>query len=560
LGNPPYSGTGQNKNAWTEQLLKTDLDGAQSYYTVDNAALGGMNPKWLQDDYVKFLRFAQWKIHTAGKGIVGMITNHSYLDNLTFRGMRQSLMKTFDEIYVLNLHGNTRRREHCPDGSVDDNVFDIKVGTAIILMIKKEAHKALPDPALVDNNHVQNSELARVFHQDLYGLRQTKYDWLDSTEFDNGFYQEIQPCSPFYLFRPEIPGNEHYQQWKSLPEIFPLNSVGIVSARDKLTIRDNIEQVRQTIHHFSSLEPETARRAYNLRNDSSDWCVENAQRDLRDSELQDENIVPILYRPFDTRYTYFTGRSSGFICRPRPNVMKHMLKENVGIVVGRQGLAVGENQLWNLAFVSRTITDFNLFYRGGGLLIPLYLYPDEQAADIFQEREYNISQELLAQLIGQWQNFDASQLFYYVYAVLYSDEYRQRFAEYLLLDFPRIPFTEDYQLFENLANLGKELAELHLLNNPRLNELVVRYQGVGGNNSVRYVKYDEANSTIRINDDKYFEGVSAHLWNYYIGGYQVLKKYLGDRKRKSIDNPVVFCKIATALEHTIQSNKRLMIC
>ncbi|HPS40162.1 MAG TPA: N-6 DNA methylase, partial [Candidatus Cloacimonadota bacterium] len=337
MGNPPYSGASENSNIWTESLLKTDLDGAQSYYTVDGKPLNEKNPKWLQDDYVKFLRFAQWKIHKAGKGIVGMITNHGYLDNPTFRGMRQSLMITFDEIYVLDLHGNTKKKETSPDGSKDENVFDIQQGTAIILMIKGISPKE-----------------KRVSHHELFGPRQIKYDWLDSNQFQAKTYQELSPGSPFYLFRPEAIGNEHYLKWKSLPEIFPVNSVGIVTARDGLTIQDNPNKVRKTIHHFACLDPETARTAFNLGNDAQDWKVEFAQKDLKDSGLSDAKIVPILYRPFDVRYTYYTGKSRGFHCRTRNEVMRHMLEENAAISVVRQ---VKTGAQWLHAFVCDSIVD-----------------------------------------------------------------------------------------------------------------------------------------------------------------------------------------------------------
>jgi len=560
MGNPPYSGASENSNAWTESLLKTDLDSAQSYYTVDGKPLNEKNPKWLQDDYVKFLRFAQWKIHKAGKGIVGMITNHGYLDNPTFRGMRQSLMHTFDEIYVLDLHGNSKKKETSPDGSKDENVFDIQQGTAIILMVKVDAASCrMTQTAASCPISDKLPEKASTFHHELFGLRQIKYEWLDSNQFQAKTYRELSPGSPFYLFRPEATGNEHYLQWESLPEIFPVNSVGIVTARDGLTIQDTHNQVRKTIHHFASLDPETARVAFQLGKDARDWKVEYAQKDLKDSDLNDNNIVPMLYRPFDTRYTYYTGKSRGFHCMPRNEVMKHMLEENWGIVIGRQGLAVGDNQLWNLVTISQSITDFNLFYRGGGLIAPLYIYPDEHKEDIFAttERQYNIVPELLDEFSSQWPQFQPEQLFYYVYAVLHSNQYRQRFAQYLRMDFPRIPFTKDYKLFSKLAEYGKELADIHLLKSPRLSPPLARYQGSGSNDMVEFIQYDEDKSIVQINPDKHFEGITSELWNYNIGGYQVLHKYLKDRKGKSLADPIHYCRMVTALALTIDLQTRI---
>ncbi|MDD2230168.1 MAG: N-6 DNA methylase [Candidatus Cloacimonetes bacterium] len=538
MGNPPYSGASENSNPWTESLLKTDQDGAQSYYSIDGKPLNEKNPKWLQDDYVKFLRFAQWKIHKAGKGIVGMITNHGYLDNPTFRGMRQSLMHTFDEIYVLDLHGNTKKKETSLDGSKDENVFDIQQGTAIILMVKG----------------IDAAE-KRVSHHELFGLRQIKYDWLDNNQFHAKTYQELSPTSPFYLFHPEATGNEHYLQWKSLPEIFPINSVGVVTARDGLTIQDTPTQVRKTIHHFASLDPETARTAYKLGKDARDWKVEYAQKDLKNSGISDNNIVPILYRPFDSHYTYYTGRSRGFHCMPRNEVMRNMLEKNIAIVAVRQ---VKTGATWQHVSISNAISESCYISNKTSeisYVFPLYSYPDEHKDDIFAttERVYNIAPELMDKFRKQWLDFQPEQLFYYVYTILHSNQYRQRFTQYLRMDFPRIPFTEDYELFSKLAEMGKELADIHLLKTPRLSPPLARYQGSGSNDMVEFIQYDEDKSIVQINEDKHFEGIAPELWNYNIGGYQVLHKYLKDRRGKSLADPIHYCRIVTALFRTIET-------
>ena len=554
MGNPPYSGASENTNNWTEELMKTTQDGALDYYHVDGKPLGEKNPKWLQDDYVKFLRFAQWKIHKAGKGIVGMINNHGYLDNPTFRGMRQSLMHTFDEIYILDLHGNSKKKEKCADGSKDENVFDIQQGTAIVFMVK------VGSLAEATTHIGSASDTTKVHHHELFGLRQHKYDWLESNVLGKVSYQEIKPSSPFYLFHPEATGNEHYLKWKSLPEVFPVNSVGIVTARDGLTIQPTKCKLRSTIHHFASLDPETARVTYELGKDARDWKISFAQKDLKDSELKDENIQKVLYRPFDIRYTYYTGKSRGFHCMPRNEVMKHMLHENMGLLVGRQGSVVGDTNLWNLTYICSEVVDFNVFYRGGGLLAPLYLYPDEHNGDIFAttERTYNLAPALLAQKTAQWGDlFQPEQLFYYIYAVLYSNTYRQRYAQYLRMDFPRIPFTEDYDLFSTMAAFGLQLSQLHLMTSPLLDTPIARYHGKGANNMVTEVTYNPSAQTVRINPDKHFDGISPELWNYHIGGYQVLNKYLKDRKGKSLEDAIHYCRIVTALAKTIEIQREI---
>ena len=262
IGNPPYSGISANINEWTERLLKEDIDGCQSYYKVDGQPLGEKK-LWLQDDYVKFLRFAQWKIQTSGYGIVGMITNHSYLDNPTFRGMRQSLMKTFDEIYILDLHGNSLKKETTPEGGKDENVFDIRQGVAIALFIKNKKAK---EP--------------KVFHLDKYGLRDEKYDWLDNNEFNEKNYHEIKPSSPWYFFIPrDISHIKQYLEWKRIDEIFPVNVTGIVTARDKFVIGFDKNEIRNRMIQFRnlSLPDEVLKDAYKLK-DTRGWKLTKARK------------------------------------------------------------------------------------------------------------------------------------------------------------------------------------------------------------------------------------------------------------------------------------------
>ena len=539
LGNPPYSVNSENTNEWTEQLLKEDLDGAASYYKVDGMPLGEANPKMLQDDYVKFIRFAQWKIHKAGKGIVAMVTNHSYIDNATFKGMRQSLMHTFDQIYILDLHGNSTKKEKAPDGSKDENVFDIRTGVAILIMIK---------------DGISEKE---IYHGDLYGLRATKYDILDNNDLDSFEYTQIEPKQPFYLFKPLTDENSQYLSWEKVTDIFPLNSAGIKTARDNLTIQFSRQQMLNTINQFAKLDIESARIAYDLDTDSRDWKIDLAQRDLIDSGLNSDNIRPILYRPFDIRHTYFTGKIKGFHSRPRNEVMQHFYNDNFGLILGRQGQVVGSGQLWNLAFVSSKLIDNNIYYRGGGVLLPLYLHPDPHSDDFLaaKETKANLKPELLTAFTKL--GISAETIFHYIYGILFSNTYRQRYDEYLKIDFPRIPFTKDSQLFQQVAELGKAIADLHLMQSSELDTPIAKYQGNSDNDRVEQVKYIETQERIYINPDKYFEGVSPEAWNYHIGGYQVLHKYLKDRKGRIIDDPIYYCRIVTALSKTIEYQAKI---
>jgi type I restriction-modification system DNA methylase subunit len=545
LGNPPYSGISANQNEWTERLLKSDLDGAQSYYTVDGKPLGEKNPKWLQDDYVKFLRFAQWKIHRTGRGIVAMITNHSYLDNPTFRGMRQSLLKTFDEIHILDLHGNSLKRETAPDGSPDENVFDIRQGVAIALMVKHG------DP-----------QRRGVYHAHLYGSREAKYDWLLSHTLDTAGYQPITPESPYYFFIPRQTQNlQAYLSWPQIPEIFPVNSVGIVTARDSLTIRWTPDDMWTTVLRFSQLSEELAREGFQLGKDARDWKVSLARQDVkRDGGPHREKIVPVLYRPFDVRYTYYTGRSRGFHCMPRPEVMRHMLAgENLGLVTTRQ---VKASETWQHCLVSNQIIESSLVSNHTseiGYAFPLYLYPSAEAPDAFrQERRPNLAEWLLPKLASAYRFTPApEEVLAYIYAVLYSPTYREKFAQELRTDFPRIPFTANGDFFRQMAGLGERLIALHLLQSPELNPPVAKYQGTGTNDTIERVKFEEAGGRVFINNDKFFEGITPEMWAYQIGGYQVLAKYLKDRKGRRMDDPVRYIRIATAIARTIELQKEI---
>jgi hypothetical protein len=547
-GNPPYSGQSSTSNDWTEKLLKKDIDGAHSYYKVDGKPLGEKNPKWLQDDYVKFIRFAQWKIEKNGRGIVAMITNHSYLDNPTFRGMRQSLLKSFDEIYILDLHGNSLKKEKTSDGGKDENVFDIRQGVAIALFIKtgkKQKHK--------------------VFHHELQGLRKDKYAWLESHSLENAPYTAIQPQSPYYfLVERNTAAIAHYLDWPSITDIFPVNSVGIVTARDSLTIQFSERDMWNTVQNFSRLEPEIARHTYQLGKDTRDWKVNLAQLDLKRFELNRSKILPIHYRPFDKRYTYYTGHSRGFICMPRPEVMGHLLEENIALTTTRQ---VKAGNFWRHSFITNSITESCILSNSTSEIssvFPLYLYEKYKKRKsvplsslmLFEPQESygrkpNIAPAIFEKLTASYQRKPSpEEILHYIYGIFYSTIFRETYADFLKIDFPRVPFTTELALFEKMAALGEKLAHLHLMQSPLLEHPIAKYQGEGDNDRVEKIRYDETLQRVYINKDKFFEGVTPELWNVYIGGYQVLHKYLKDRKGRPMDDAPHYTRIVTALHHT----------
>jgi len=557
LGNPPYSGISANQSKWTEELLKTDLDGAQSYYTVDGESLGEKNPKWLQDDYVKFLRFAQWKIHKAGRGIVAMITNHSYLDNPTFRGMRQSLLKTFDEIYILDLHGNSLKRETAPGGGADENVFNIRQGVAIGIFVKYG-----------ESAGTKNLSSSRVYHADLYGKREDKYAWLDAHDLSTAGYQPITPVSPYYFFTPRQTLNlQAYQSWPSVTEIFSDNSVGIVTARDGFAIAFDKTELQNRVLQFQNtqgLSDDLLAQAYNLK-DKSGWSLNAARKKVQADSNALNKIHPILYRPFDVRYVFY---HEAVIERPRPEVMRHMLAgENLALVTVRQ---VKASKTWQHCFLSNQILESCLVSNHTseiGYAFPLYTSTD--SPDMFHRTQNsenpensensenpNLADWLLPELSAAYGFTPTPEdVLAYIYAILYSPTYRQKYVQELRTDFPRIPFTADADLFRQMTDLGQQLIALHLLRNPA-NTAGVKYQGQGSD-CIESVRYDPSSGRVSINADKYFEGITQEMWEYRIGGYQVLEKYLKDRKDRRLDDPVRYIHIASAIAETIRLQQQI---
>jgi predicted helicase len=541
MGNPPYSGSSSNRNEWTEKLLKEDLDGAQSYYTVDGESLGERNPKMLQDDYVKFLRFAQWKIHKAGQGIVAMITNHSYLDNPTFRGMRQSLMKTFDEIYILDLHGNSLKKETAPDGSKDENVFDIRLGVAIAFFVKQRNTTTIGKTA---------------FHSDLFGKRSSKYGNLNNSQINNSSWKEIQPKSKFYFFMPrDSAGEKEFYRFPAVTDIFIEFSSGIKTHRDNFVYNFEKGTLLRRISQFRdlSIPDDIIRQIYKL-NDTRDWKMTKNRSSIAELENWQEHFHLCHYRPFDSQVLYFHPY---LVELPRFEVMQHMLQTNVGLVVGRQGQVVGKDQIWNLAFITDKIVDVNLYYRGGANLLPLFLFKKNQEYNLFQKnitgRQSNLSPQIMKKLTGEYgDTLQPERVLFYVYAVLFSNLYRISYAEYLNNDYPRIPFTKSQELFVSVASLGRRLADLHLLRSHDLDPPTVKYQGQGDDHIIIKPTYVESEQRVYINKIHYFEGVEPEVWTYQIGGYQVMHKYLKDRKGRQMDDPRHYIHIATALAKTIE--------
>jgi len=549
LGNPPYSGHSANKGPWIRGLLRgTDTrtgDKVESYFQVDGHDLGERNPKWLNDDYVKFIRFAQWRIQRTGYGILAFITNHGYLDNPTFRGMRQSLMATFDTIYVLDLHGNAKKRETCPDGSPDENVFDIQQGVSIGLFVK-DGHRA--------------DAGCQVHHADLWGVREHKYAWLWEHDVDTTAWEEVSPAKSFYLLKPQDATlRAEYQRGRKLTDIMPVSVLGFQTHRDHFAIAFDRETILCRIQDLRDerLSDDELRAKYKLR-DNRDWSLAEARRQVRQDDDWQRHIIRCLYRPFDWRWCYFSTVAMDY---PRRELLDHVAgRKNPCVLSSRQQGTPGYR---HCLVATEPANDCVLSTRSreADHVFPLWLYPESAPLAGMSEkaRTPNLAESVLAQL-GQTAASSGSgiapeSVLAYLYAILNAPSYRSRYEGFLKIDFPRIPFTSDADLFASLATVGKELIQVHLMRAPQLSHLVTSYP-VNGDNVVSRVRYEEPTQDhagrVWINKAQYFEGVSPELWELHIGGHQVLHKWLADRRKRALSYEELthYQRIVVALQET----------
>lgn len=520
LGNPPYPRDSANPSR-VGRALTFIGELIEDYKQVDGEPLGERNSKTLQADYVKFTRWAQWRIDKNGEGIVGYIVNNSFLDGPMFRGMRKSLLDSFNTIYLLNLHGSNRRTEAVPEALRDENVFDISQGVCILLCVKEH----------------DNPEQAKIYYADMWGSREDKYKILSETDVQSTEWCELQPISFYYLFVPQVTDySAEYEDGWELTDIFHTGSVGIATGRDGLTIHQTAEDVLETVTDFMALSVEEAREIYRLPRDSRDWRINFAQADLRNHPDADQHIASIHYRPLDTRWTYYTGRSRGFHCTPRDAIMSHLLMENLALCACR----VVKSPMWQHALITDQITDKSYISNRTSestYVFPLYLYPDPEELGISTERSLNFKPTFLIALseaLGLPQvvpsnlpkGVSPEEILAYIYAVLYSPTYRERYYDFLKYDFPRIPLPQDIEQFRTLASLGQHLIEWHLLKDlsvpPRH-----RFEGEGDSvvGRVRYM--DEQ---VWINPTQSFMDVPLEVWEYEIGAYRVCEKWLRDRR------------------------------
>jgi predicted helicase len=540
LGNPPYRGISTNKSGWITNLI-------EDYKYVDGEHFGERK-HWLNDDYVKFIRLAEYFISKNGEGVLAYINNHSFLDNPTFRGMRWHLLNTFDDIYVIDLHGNSTKKEVSPNGELDQNVFDIKPGVSINLFVKTGKKK--------------KGNLAQINHYDVWGGRDKKYNLLLNNGLRDIPFKKIGCTPPYYFFfeQGSLKGvEEKFEKGFSIATLFPNCTMGFASAQDKLTIAFDKSSLTKTLDDFINLDERDIRTKYSLGSDSRDWTVNSAKADIILNQGVN-HFKEVSYRPFDERLTYYTGTSRGFYASPQKKIMSHLTrKDNYAFCTCK-----ANRDFSHTYWIARNIISKSVISSlDNNYVFPLYLYPENSAQTSFDQipRTPNLNPTIIQQFsqkIGlSFTNekeinagtFAPIDLLDYIYAVLHSSTYRETYKEFLKIDFPRVPYPKDAATFLALVALGTELRQVHLLESPKLEKYLTQYPA-DGDNVVGKIKYENGN--VYINEAQYFANVPPVAWEFYIGGYQPAQKWLKDRKGRELgfEDILHYQKIIVALVET----------
>ena len=582
IGNPPYSISSTNKGKWIENLIavyKKDLNERK------------IN---LDDDYIKFIRYGQHFIDKNGSGVVAYISNNSFIDGITHRQMRKNLLESFDTIYILDLHGNARKKEVCTDGSSDQNVFDIMQGVSINIFVK--------------TGNKKKNELGKVFHFDLQGKREFKYDFLNENTINSLQWKNLEFKKPNYFFVPKnFDEIKNYEKGFKITEIFIKYSAGIKTKIDHIATDLVKENLAKRVNNIitNKLNFDEIRIKYGL-SERTTWEYKPENNLVFDKN----KLLKYEYRPFDYRYTYFDDK---FLSRTRSEIMNNFInKNNIGLENSRNG---------DYIFIGKNISDEH-FVSDNSFRFPLYFYPDEKSKDLFATgaaRVPNLNMEIVAQIaeklglafvaekhspplegclqggvvqhttlhktprptdtplkegnysedVSIAQSFAPIDILDYIYAVLHSPTYREKYKEFLKIDFPRVPYPKDLQGFKNLAGLGAALRQIHLLESPIVEKYITQYP-IDGNNVVGKLRFEHSPplegcpsggvvGKVFINDTQYFDNVPQVAWEFYIGGYQPAQKWLKDRKDRQLafEDILHYQKIIVALSETDRLMKEI---
>lgn len=520
IGNPPYSGISQNNGKWITKLLDD--------YKKEPGGKEKLQEKktWLNDDYVKFIRLAEDYIEKQGCGLIGYITNRSFIENPTFRGMRWHLMRTFDEIYILDLHGDTKESL-----DADENVFDIQQGVCISLFVKTGVK--------------DKSELGKVFHTEIVGSRDSKYAILAEKKWEPEIYTQLTPNAPYYFFIPKNEeGKEEYERGFAFYDLFKNKASGSASANDTLNISFSPEEQAHKISDLINMPELDWRTKYGRSNDSRDWTYQTAKAD---AQIHKDQIHEMAYRPFDIRYTCYSGVSRGLYASPQSAILNNLKgKNNYALCT----IKASRDYLFPILVVNRIVDKTLLSPKDNITVFPLYIYRENMGVD---EAIPNFDAKMLSQIeqsLGE--QIEPQELFDYIYAVLHSPNYRERYKEFLKIDFPRIPYPVNANEYHRLAKLGAELRKLHLMENIP-NSIGISFPKTG---TLQVDGFYWEQNRVYINSEQYFENVPESAWNFYIGGYQPAQKWLKDRKGMTLDFKDV--KHYQSIIYVLQQTDRIM--
>ena len=535
VGNPPYSNLSANLTPESRSIV-------ENYKFIDGQRLrerGALSlEKNINDDYVKFVRFAQLAVHQIG--IYGLVTNNGFMANPTLRGMRYSLIKSLPKFYVVNLLGyagtSTRRMSETPDV----NVFEIaNAGVAI--------HIACCGPE--KHNFVGYAEII--------GAREAKYKFLSDHTAKSTTFVSVKPEPPFFLMEPvDTKAKNEYESGLHLLELFKVNSTGIRTLRDDFVVDFEEKPIINRVSRFRDSNASDNDLCAELELEMPGWwnVAKSRQSIRRESDLR-QFMRPFSYRPFDVRWLFYHDSLVG---SPRRPIMQHMepRSKNLALHICRQL----SSPTWQHVFITRGLTDdcyVSNRTKERGYTLPLCLTSEAGPLSL-ADKATNCNLELFKnKLPYEFREVSDTTILYYVYCILFSPSYRCRYLDFLKRDFPVLPLTSSFDLFRSLAKIGSELVALHLLESPKINDFITCFTGEGDNSIPKKPTWKD--NTVWINPTQRFEGVPNAVWNFHIGGYQVCEKWLKDRKGRTLsDNDIVhYQKIIVALNETIRIMRKI---
>jgi predicted helicase len=574
MGNPPYSVSSNNKGEWIQDLIAD--------YKKD---LNEKNIQPLSDDYIKFIRYGQHFIDKNGEGILAYISNNSFIDGLIHRRMRNNLINIYDKIYILNLHGDDKKKKSISKKVKDENVFDIQQGVSINLFIK--------------NKEVSKSK-RQLFYYSLIGKRCAKYEFLSQKKLEEISWNPVKCKQPYYFFEPKnFELSNTYDEWFSLKKIFLKHSLGIEFGSKKHLVSVNKRSLCNFVETKllnKDVSDDTLKTNYGLKT-TSGWRFEDQRKKSLKRGYQSDFIKECLSSPFNKKYTYH----SNILRRPQLDVLRNLHYNNVALLTLRQTRA----SEFGCVFVTNSVYSkdaVSIIDRTTGF--PLYLYPEtngQQTLDGKPERKPNLDPGIVQKIadglgfkfvperptppskaghpsregISRPETFAPINLLDYIYAVLHSPTYREKYKEFLKIDFPRVPYPNDVEKFWKLVKLGGELRKIHLLEHPVVDNFITTFPKSGTNEITKrltktqpgFIPYEEDDTEdgadhrypneplgkVQINKKQYFGRVPQKAWNFYIGGYQPAQKWLKDRRGReglNVEEVRHYQKIIIALMET----------